>query len=251
VQEPVGTSTWSVLGTLAPLVGRVGWVRGVVIGSVALTAVTTVGIARRRGWGFVLALPISAAILACTLVARYVAVFEEPRQFVARSHYVHAATVVAVISLASHGVALLLAARLARRPGVPVALVRLVGGAVAVLIAAVPVIWVHDRLPGGPRNAMLVGACAVTTLAALIACAAPRRATVRAALAIAGLALATFAVGVALHLGDRPRRGATYSWAAERAIAEVAFAAPFVLALIALLLVLGRHVAARRADATP
>jgi len=119
----------------------------------------------------------------------------------------------------------------------------------AALIAVVPASWVDDHMAGGARNAVIAGACAATSLAALIACSMLRRSTVRAALVVAGTALAALAIGVVLHLQDRPRRGGLYSVAAERAIAEVAVGAPFVIAVVAICFVLHRHLAAaQRAD---
>jgi predicted membrane-bound mannosyltransferase len=69
---------------------------------------------------------------------------------------------------------------------------------------------------------------------------------VLAAIGVALTALAVLAIGLALHLHDRPRRRGLYSVAAEQAIAEVAIAAPLVLTMVGACLVLRRQLAAAR-----
>ena len=57
---------------------------------------------------------------------------------------------VALITVASHGAAALLGTRLLCRRPLPVALGRVVLGALALLVAAMPGIWLVKHLPGGP-----------------------------------------------------------------------------------------------------
>jgi hypothetical protein len=243
VRELDDRSTWDLLYAVVFLVGQTAWVRWLLVLGAAIVALATLGVVLQRAWGFLLALPCSASLIACSLLARYAAIFDEPRQYVSRSAYVRTATVVALITVASHGVAALLGTRLLRRKPLPFALARIVLGALAALVAAVPGLWLAEHMPGGARNAVMVCACAVAALAALITCGLPRRGVALASIGASLTTLAVLAVGVVLHLHDRPRRGHLYSAAAEQAIAEVAIAAPLVLALLGVCIALRRHLA--------
>lgn len=229
--------TWNVLAALSSTLARLPAVRWGALAGVSVLLVATLGLVRGRAWGLVLALPCSAALISCALVGRYAAVFSEPRQFVARSPYVHATVVIALVTLAAHASAILLAARLAYRRPVPLLLARVVLAVLAVLAAILPALRSVDHVPGGADRALIGGVCGAAALAAVIACVAPRRSTVRIGIAAAFLALAALGVGILLHVQDRPRRGGLYSLAAERAIAEIVFAAPFLVAMLAIYLV--------------
>lgn len=243
VRELDGHATWDLLSIIVSVAGLKAWVRWLLVAGAALVALAAVGVILRRVWGYLLALPCSAVLIAGAVFARYVAVFSEPRQYVARSHYVQAATVVALVTVVSHGAAMILGVRLLCRRPVRLVLARLALAALAVLVAGLPGIWIHEHLPGGTRNAVMVCACAAAALVALIACGLPRRGIVLASLGVSVTALAVLAVGLMLHLRDRPRRGGLYSRAAEQAIGEVVVAAPLVLALIAVCIVLRYHLA--------
>jgi len=236
-------ATWDILYIVVSAAGLNAWVRWFLVAGAAVVALAAIGIILQRAWGYLLALPCSASLIACAVLARYVAIFSEPRQYVARSHYVQAATVVAIVTVVSHGAATILGVRLLCRRPVRLVLARLALAALAVLVAGLPGIWIHEHLPGGARNAMMMCACAAAALAALVACCLPRRGTVLASIGVSVTSLAVLAVGLMLHLRDRPRRGGLYSRAAEQAISEVVVAAPLVLALIAVCIVLRYHLA--------
>lgn len=91
---------------------------------------------------------------------------------------------------------------------------------------------------------MCAGAAAA--LAALVACALPRRRTALVALGVAVAAPVVLAIGLVLHLGDPARRRGLYSVAAEQAIVEVAILGPLALAMIGVCLVLRHQLAAAR-----
>jgi hypothetical protein len=243
VRELEGHATWDLLAIVVSAAGLKAWVRWLLVGGAALVALAATGVIMQRAWGFLLALPCSASLIVCTLLARYAAIFSEPRQYVSRSHYVQAATVVALVTLVSHGAAMMLGVRLLCGRPVRLVLARLTLAALAVLVAGLPGLWIHQHLPGGTRNAVMVCACAAAALAALIACCLPRRGAVLASIGVSITALAVLAVGLMLHLHDRPRRGGLYSRAGEQAIGEVVVAAPLVLALIAICIVLRYHLA--------
>jgi len=232
-------STWSLLhGLVVVVANQLAWSRWVLVAGAAVMALAAAGAARLRAWGWLLALLISATLIAGAILARYAAVFSEPRQYVSRSHYVHAATVVAVVALIGHGPAAILAVRLLCRRPVALALVRVALVASALLLAAVPAAWLHAHAPGGAHNAAMVCACAAVALAALAAAGLPRRVTALVALAVSLAGLAVLTAGLVAQLGEHPRRGGMYSRAAEQAIAEVAVAAPLVLATLGLCIVL-------------
>lgn len=237
-------ATWNLLYVIVAGAGRNPWVRWFLVAGTAAVALAAVGVVLRRAWGLLLALPCSASLIVLAGLGRNAAIFAEPRQYVSRSPYVHAALVVALVTVASHGAAGILGVRLLCRRPMRLALARLILGTLAVLVAALPVLWIYERMPGGVRNAVMMCACAVAALAALVACALPRRGAVLAALGVSLTTLAVFAVGIVLHLHDRPRRGHLYSAAAELAIAEVTLAAPYVLAMIGVCIAMRFHLAA-------
>ena len=242
--EVDGHATWDLLYVVVSYAGRFAVVRWFLVLGAALVSLAAIGIVLQRAWGFLLALPCSASLIAVALLARYVAIFEEPPQFVARSHYVQDATAIALATVASHGASIILGVRLLCRKPVRLALARLVLGALAAMIAGVPGIWMYEHLPGGTRNAMMVCACAAVAVAALIACCLPKRVTVLATMGVSLTALVVLAVGLVLHLHDRPRRGDLYSEAAELAICQIAVTAPLVVALVGVCIVLRCHLAA-------
>lgn len=235
--------TWDILSIVVSAAGLNAWVHWLLVAGAAVVALAAIGIILQRAWGYLLALPCSASLIACAVLARYVAVFSEPRQYVSRSPYVQAATVVALITVVSHGAAVILGVRLLCRRPVRLVLARLTLATLAVLVAGLPGIWIHEHLPGGARNAVMMCACAAAALAALVACCLPRRGAVLASIGVSVTALAVLAVGLMLHLRDRPRRGGLYSRAAEQAIGEVVVVVPYVLALIAVCIVLRYHLA--------
>lgn len=238
---PEGHSTWEILHSLVFVVGQRAWVRWVLVGCAALAALVALAVVLQRTWGVLLALVGSVSLIACTLLARYLAVLSEPRQYVARSSYVHAATVVALVTLAGHGAAAIAGVRWLCRTPARLGLVRITLGVCAVLVAVGPVLWISEHRPGGVRNAVMVWSCAAAALAALIAGCVPRRWTVRGAIAVSLAALIALAIGLAVQLNDRPRRGGLYSRAAEQALCEVAFMAPLVVGVVGACLVLRRH----------
>lgn len=240
---------WNLLHQVISVAGQKSLVRWLLIGGAVPVALAMLGIVLRRAWGFVLALPCSAALIASAVLARYFAVFDEPRQYVARSPYVQAAMEIALITVAGHGAAMILGVRrLCRTPARP-ALVRVVLCASAALLAAAPAFWLAEHLPGGARNAAIMCASAAAVLAAWITCAVARRGVALASIGVSVTSLVVFAIAIALCLQDRPRRGGLYSRTAEHLISEVVVMTPFVLVLIGLCLVLRRHLATPHGDA--
>lgn len=249
------------------------WLRAVCLGGTALVAVTTLVLTLRTRWSAALAVPCSASLLAITTGVRWSAVFAEPRGYVARSAYVHAATSLWLPLAALHVGALILGlSALARsisadaaahassgpeprdasaRAGAyaPPAAWRLSLAAMVLLAALPTVMWSQSR---GQTHGLLAGV-ALSSLAAgaaaALAAAWPRRAVVTAAAAVCALAALVMVSVLALALRAKANHRGIYVPAVA---SEPLLAATFGVPSLAVLLIL-TWIGARalRAGASP
>lgn len=239
-------SIWGRLHSIVVIAGHNSpAVRWLLAAGAVLVVLALAGIAARRAWGFLLALPCSALLIGLAVFARYFAVFNEPRQFVARSAWVRAATLIAVVTLIGHGAAMLLATRRLYVTPVRLAAMRAMLAALAVLIAIVPALWIYGGMRGGGYLVMLAAACGSAVLAALIASAWPHRRSALASIGVSVASLGALAVSIAQLAGDRGPRGKLYSLAAEDAIFAAAVAAPLIAAALGVALVIRSQLTAR------
>lgn len=240
-------SMWSMLHAVATADGYAEQARRPLMLGAMLVGLATAGLLLRLTLALALALPSSTAIISLALLCRYIALFEEPRQYHARSPYVETITCAALIMVVSHGVAALLGLRLLRNaPASVTGPPRLALAILGLVVATVPMLWLRVGGQGG-AIALIACACIAGALAALALAARPTGAMSRITLATTAAALLAQVIGLALLLGQRPHRQALYSEAAERGLLLLSIAVPSLLAIAALAELLRRR--ARQAAA--
>lgn len=240
-------STWSVLRTIALTMNHLGWREPLAVGG-GLVMIALVGVMLRRSWGLGVLLVCAVALISAALLGRYIAIFQEPRQYVGRSVWVRSANQIVLAMLVSHGVAALLALRLLWRDrAAPTSPVRAAMLAQAALAAVVPVLWIAEGSRNAGATLVILCAAVAALLTGAVAAILARRPLVRGALAVGGIALAAQLITFFVLLAQRPRRHHLHSRAAEDALPLLVTTAPALLVLVGLTLVLHRRMSANAA----
>lgn len=228
-------SYWRMLHAIAWVAGREPWLRALMVGGAVLVALAFAGLVLRRRLGLVLALPCSTLLLSLGMAGRYLAILQEPKQFVAKSMWVQAATSLVLLLLLSHGVAALASLRLLRLPPAAPAVSRAGLALLALAATPTPILWLYalHHESSAPTTTGIAVAAVVAILLALATAVRPARALAGITLIAIGAALVTDAICILSVIGERARL-ALYSPAAGSALVHTVISAPSLVALFAL-----------------
>lgn len=176
------------------------------------------------------------------MAGRYLAIFQEPKQFVAKSMWVQAATSLVLLLLLSHGVAALASLRLLRLPPAAPAVSRAGLALLALAATPTPTLWFYNF--HHESSAATTAGIGVATIAAILLALAtalrPARTLAGITLVAIGAALVTDAVCILSRIGERVGP-ALYSPAASSALLHTVISAPSLVALFALVRLLRKQ----------
>lgn len=236
--DPTGAdrhSPWGMLHAIAWVAGRQPWLRALMAAGAVLVALAFAGLVLRRRLGLVLALPCSTLLLSLGMAGRYLAIFQEPKQFVAKSMWVQASTALVLGLFLTHGVAALASLRLLRRSPAAPMVTRAGLPLLALAAAPTPILWLlylhHESTAATTTGIALATSAAI--FIALVTAARPTLKLAFLALLVLGAALVTDALCILAVIGERWRH-ALYSPAAASALMHTVISAPSLVALFEL-----------------